>query len=203
MNIDVIVLRVIEAILIVFLLFKSLYFLRFVGEIAPLVDIIFVIMSDIKYFMVIFLIAEVAFITAFFCIGRNQRLLKLIEMDNDPALMEDYEPPNYSTLMGAIDYVYISSLDEFDSGSYFDNQMTPILLLLFVGLSFFMCIHLLNMLIAIMGESFAQNNEVKEAKKKISQLQFVVENWWLDPIKDKKKIVYLVAAFNVDDEDQD
>ena len=78
-------------------------------------------MSDIKYFMVIFLIAEVAFITVFFCIGRNQRLLKLIEMDNDPALMEDYEPPNYSTLMGAIDYVYISSLDEFDSGSYFDN----------------------------------------------------------------------------------
>lgn len=121
MNIDVIVLRVIEAILIVFLLFKSLYFLRFVGEIAPLVDIIFVIMSDIKYFMVIFLIAEVAFITAFFCIGRNQRLLKLIEMDNDPAQMEEYEPPNYSTLMGAIDHVYLSSLGEFDSGSYFDN----------------------------------------------------------------------------------
>ena len=106
-------------------------------------------------------------------------------------------------MIGAFDHVYLSSLGEFDTGSYYNNEMQPWLFILFMGLSFFMCIHLLNMLIAIMGDSFASNNEVKEAKKKISQLQFVVENWWLDPIKDPQNIVYLVAAFEINDDDQD
>ena len=53
---------------------KSLYFLRLSGHIAPLVDIIFVIMGDIAYFMVIFVIAESGFVAAYFCIGRNQML---------------------------------------------------------------------------------------------------------------------------------
>lgn len=57
-----------------------------------------------------------------------------------------------------------------------------------------MCIHMLNMLIAIMGNSFDKNNSEKEARKNISQLQFVVENWWIDPIKNKEKIVYIIAA---------
>jgi len=97
--------------------------------------------------------------------------------------------------MGSLDHVYKSALGEFDTDQYYDNEMTPVLIILFVGLSFFMCLHLLNMLIAIMGESFAQNNENKEAKKKMSQLAFVVDNWWIDPIKNKEKIVYLIAAF--------
>ena len=71
-NIDIITIRVIEAILSVMLWFKSLYYLSLVGEIAPLVDIIFVIFSEIKYFMVIFIIGLFAFINAFYIIGRNQ-----------------------------------------------------------------------------------------------------------------------------------
>ena len=57
-----------------------------------------------------------------------------------------------------------------------------------------MCIHMLNMLVAIMGSSFEKNNQEKEARKNIAQLQFVVENWWIDPIENKKKIVYIIAA---------
>lgn len=153
---DEIKINILEAILVVFSMSKSLYFLRLSGDIAPLVDIIFVIMGDILYFMVIFVIAESGFIAAYFCIGRNQMLNDMANMEEG----EEYEPPIYSSFMGAIDHVYLSSLGEFDTGSYYgDNMamkpMTPILLFLFLGLSFFMCIHLLNMLIAIMGESFS------------------------------------------------
>jgi len=59
------------------------------------------------------------------------------------------------------------------------------------------------MLIAIMGQSFDKNAEIAESNRKISQLEFVVNNWWIHPIKDKNKIIYFVAAFNVNDEDND
>ena len=74
-------------------------------------------------------------------------------------------------------------------------------MILFTLMSFFMCIHLLNMLIAIMGDIFYMNQTNKEAKKKMSQLAFVVENWWIDPIKDKDQIMYLIAAFKIDEDD--
>ena len=63
-----------------------------------------------------------------------------------------------------------------------------------------MCILLLNMLIAIMGDIFANNQDTKEAKKKMSELAFVVENWWIDPIKNKDQIMYLIAAFKIEEE---
>lgn len=71
-------------------------------------------------------------------------------------------------------------------------------------MTFVECILLLNMLIAVMSDSFLKNNEVFDATKRMQQLQFVVDNWWIDPIKDKEKIVYLVAAFSMDiDDDED
>ena len=107
----------------------------------------------------------------------------------------------YSTYLGAFDHVYLSSLGEFDTDLYMDNRMTPVLIILFTLMSFFMCIHLLNMLIAIMGDIFNNNQNNKEAKKKMSQLAFVVENWWIDPIKDKDQIMYLISAFKIDEDD--
>ena len=62
----------------------------------------------------------------------------------------------------------MSSLGELEVGNYADNEMTPILSVLFVLLSFFMCVHMLNMLIALMGQSFDSNAKVSESNKKIS-----------------------------------
>lgn len=71
-DISMLVMRVVEAFLVLLIMMKSLYFLRLIKEIAPLVDIIMVILADIKYFMVIFVVAEFAFICAFYNIGKNQ-----------------------------------------------------------------------------------------------------------------------------------
>lgn len=103
--------------------------------------------------------------------------------------------------MGAFDHVYTSSLGELGTDTYYLDEMTPILIILFLFMSFFMTIHLLNMLIAMMGESFAKNNEEGEAKKKMSQLEFVVNNWYIDPIKDKEKIVYIISAKSCEETD--
>ena len=59
------------------------------------------------------------------------------------------------------------------------------------------------MLIAIMGETFTVNNEVKDVQQVRSHLQFVMDNWWIDPIKNKDTIKYLIAAFLKEDESQE
>ena len=141
--------------------------------------------------MCIFCVSLIAFSNAFYLIGRDQRSLS----NDDPERV-----PDYSTLVGAFHHVFLSSLGDFDTQFYFDNEMSPILALLFVSLSFFMCIHLLNMLIAIMGESFSKNNKRAMADIKKSQLAFVVDNWWINPISRSDKIIYLVAAFAIQDD---
>ena len=64
--------RIIEAILIILIWFKSLYFMRLVGAIAPLVDSIFVIMREMLYFLFIFIIGIFAISYAFMILGNNQ-----------------------------------------------------------------------------------------------------------------------------------
>ena len=46
-----------------------------------------------------------------------------------------------------------------------------------------------------MGDSFAKNAEISESNRNISQLEFVINNWWIHPIKNKHEIVYIVSAF--------
>lgn len=66
--------------------------------------------------------------------------------------------------------------------------------ILFVTASFFLLIHLLNMLIAIMGETFSENNETKDIQQTRSHLSFVLQNWYMDAIPDKDKARYLISA---------
>ena len=75
-----------------------------------------------------------------------------------------------------------------------------VLWILFALASFLLLLHLLNMLIAIMGETFAVNNEVKQVQQLKAHLTFVIENWWIDPIEEKNKIKYLICAFLKDEE---
>ena len=63
-------------------------------------------------------------------------------------------------------------------------------------------VHLLNMLIAIMGETFGVMNERAEVEKAKSHLSFVMDNWWIDPIRNKNKIRYIISAQMKDDDDE-
>jgi len=71
----IVMIRVVESILILAMWFKSLYYMRLVNEIAPLVESIFVIMYDMLYFLLIFAIGIISFSEAFFIIGKNQVLV--------------------------------------------------------------------------------------------------------------------------------
>jgi DNA recombination-dependent growth factor C len=78
-----------------------------------------------------------------------------------------------------------------------------VLWLLFIVTSFVMLIHLLNMLIAIMGESFSQNNEVRVIQQIRSHLRFVLGNLHVNPLQNVESITYLITSWHRDDNIED
>ena len=55
--------------------------MRLVAEISPLIESVFVILNDMSYFLMIFVIGIFAFSEAFYTIGKNQAMLKEEELD--------------------------------------------------------------------------------------------------------------------------
>ena len=61
-----------------------------------------------------------------------------------------------------------------------------------------MLIHLLNMLIAMMGNIYNTRVRVADQVRIRDHLRFVVDNWYLCNVafkKDKKKLKYIICAF--------
>lgn len=118
------------------------------------------------------------------------------------ACSESLPYPGYVSLIGSMQHVFLLALGEFNLEDYDlgENQYDhAVLWILFVAASFVLLIHLLNMLIAIMGESFTQNNEQKAVRRSQSHLRFVLDNWWFNEVDSNedrnKKIIYLVTSF--------
>ena len=80
-----------------------------------------------------------------------------------------------------------------------------ILQFLFILSTFMLLIHLLNMLIAMMGETFGNFNAIKSEIKVRDHLSFVMDNWYLNDLsigKDIKFMKYIVTAFLVTGDDE-
>jgi hypothetical protein len=113
-------------------------------------------------------------------------------MDN-----EEIATPSYESWSGAFRNIYLLGLGDFSTDDYElgDGSSTMLLWFFFIISSFLLLIHLLNMLIAIMGETFAQNNEIKKKAQIRNHLRFVLDNSWMDPIEEKDKITYLITSY--------
>ena len=82
---------------------------------------------------------------------------------------------------------------------YGDASQNAILgILYYTGIFIFM-IHLMNMLIAIMGNTYTVRNEVIEELKYKDHLRFVLDNWFLLPyaFKDITKVQYVIGGFSL------
>ena len=85
--------------------------MRLVSEISPLIESVFVILYDMTYFLLIFIIGIFAFSEAFYTIGKNQAMLREMELDaaGTPHIPGAYKP-SYATIGGALTHVYMSAL---------------------------------------------------------------------------------------------
>ena len=138
------------------------------------------------------LVIMFAFANSFYLIGRNQ-----LEFEGHEA--------EYADFGGAMKYIYLTALGEFGIEDYEgkgEGKYRGILWFLFILATFMLLVHLLNMLIAIMGETFSEMTANEEVQKAKSHLSFVMDNWWIDPIKGKNKIRYIIAAQMKDEDDE-
>ena len=180
--------------LIVFLFsIRIFYFMALIDEISPLVDIIFKIFSDIKYFMLVFILSVIVFAFSFFLLGQNQ-------LDFDELVPEDKAKIAYGTLLGSLRFIFEMTLGAFDTSLFFmgSNKTGWVLYILFLMAVFTQMIHLLNMLIAIMGNTFGERTEVSNLIQVRDHLKFVMDNWHMNDtsFKNKSKIKYIITAFN-------
>jgi len=95
-----------------------------------------------------------------------------------------------------------------DVGPYSTGEASqkPYLTLLFSLAAFVIMIHLLNMLIAIMGNTYSNRSEIAEQLRYRDHLRFVLDNWYLKGAAfggEIGKVKYIIAAFTTGDVDDE
>jgi len=116
----------------------------------------------------------------------------------------------YHTKPGAVIFMYYLVLGEVGTSGGFeegDKSQLIILWILFVIVTFIAITVMMNMLVAIMGDTFAKSYENKEANILRSKLRFIIDNW-ISPVpvfspKERKSTMYLVAAMLLEDKEEE
>ena len=109
----------------------------------------------------------------------------------------------YSTIHGSLWYVFDNfvlgngNVNPFKIG---EKSQRWILFPIAIVSSFLMLIHLLNMLIAIMGNTFAERSQFAEEIKSKDHLVFVLDNWHLldKAFSNMQDARYIIAAMYAD-----
>lgn len=180
--------------------------MKLVDSIAPFIDIIIQIVIDIKYFMMVFIMAMLALSISFYLLAQNQLDFD-IKNDLTREEKEKLYPIPYSSFGSSIWYMWQLCLGGASTATYAVGEGSQEIYLIgfYIMAQFLMIIHLLNMLIAIMGETFVNCKEIGHLVKIQDHLAFVIDNWYLSPISipDKEKLVFIVTAFLVNEKTDD
>lgn len=182
---------------------KTLQYLKLIDYLGKHIDTFFSIFAAIVSFAVLLVISLAAFAMSFYVLGRNQ-----LQFDKIPHATGGPHPHDaipYATVSGSWWEIWQLLLGAADPTPYFlgNRGQKVYLISVYVLASFTLLIHLLNMLIAIMSDEFAVNNEIKHKIKIHEQLGFCLEYWGYKKYVFENTLKYIVCAFSQDDEDKD
>ena len=161
--------RIVQAIGVFFMWFKFLYFFRIFKSYAYLIRLIIVVINDMKTFLVVLFVTIIAF---------SDSLLTLSN-GNAP---EDQFVYGFGD---SIIFTYRIILGDFDVG-HFGHVGTPLVMALFILCTVFNTIVMLNLLIAIISESFTIVKENADNASYQEMASMISENGYLIPDRLKK-----------------
>ena len=183
------------------LFFKFSYFLSLIDQIAPLIDIIFQIVFDIKYFMLVLMIYVFLFAQCFQILSSSQ--IAFDDIDEEEA-----DSINYSNLQQSLWFTVQTIFGGSDNSTFAfgDGKQEKILEGMFFAVNFLINLHMLNMLIAIMGGTYGTREAVGKQILLKDHLRLVLDNWAYQYIAfqgDIESLEYLIAAIPVLDDEND
>lgn len=135
-----------------------------------------------RAFVFIFVLFILGFANGFYVLAKNQH-----------ASNAAIDIP-YLTYGQSIIYVYMTSIGEFGTDTYSSSSGdSGLLWAFFVLTTFLLSIVLLNMLIAMMGQSYETVAQVAEASMLKERMQMIMENFFLKRVHAFNKAKYLIS----------
>lgn len=144
--------------------FKLLYFLRIFEGTGYLINMLIEVVKDMRYFILVLLITIIAFANSYFTISRAN----------------DDENEFASTYIDALLYSYEMALGNWDLGSMGEVAL-PYAYILFVIATLFNTIIMLNLLIAIISDTYARVQEKRDCAQYQEKARLIFENSLLIP----------------------
>jgi hypothetical protein len=153
--------------------FKFLYFLRIFKSTGYLIRMIVEVIKDMKNFFLVLFITIAAFGDAFLRIS----LANKITVDESGAEVDNIFTKDF---IDSIIYTYRMVLGDFDT-STFGEVATPLVMFLFLLCTVFNMIVMLNLLIAIISDSYARVANISEQATYQERCKMISENHYLIP----------------------
>lgn len=132
---------------------KLLYFMRLFRPTAAFIRMIVEMLLDIRIFLLIFFIAIFAFANAYYVFDLYTELYNIRNLDS-------YEKATEGSYMQVVIYTYLQSLGELGFDKYNASYTPTVFWIVFFISTLLLQITLLNLLIAIMGDTFGRVLEV-------------------------------------------
>lgn len=179
-------LRTVGSFLIFFMWIKVFYWMRLFPAYAYYVKLIMQTIIDAKEFSVMVFIIIISFSTFFYIINTTQ-----VEAEDDEYIPEITGAGKF--LDGLISIYLLGAMGDFDSGMYQVGYNKYMAIGMFLLATFIIQAVFMNMLIAIMGETFGNVLEASEQNGLREQVNIMADFAWivnLDKLfKDKKYII--------------
>ena len=173
-----------KAIISLFVWLKLLYFLRIFEETGYLIRIIIQVCADMRFFLLVLLLTIIAFgeaVKSFSDANYYRDVFNACNKITDPVAYktcaEDYDPNGFAGYLGGIGYVYRMCLGDFGTDAEaFGTIAVPFMWALFILCSVLNMIIMLNLLIAIISESFTKINSVSKQANVRERANIIYEN---------------------------
>lgn len=155
---------------IFFLWLKFFYFLRIFKPTSAFIRMITEIIKDMGIFMMIYLLANITIANAFFILDGAY---------NDKALPEGTE--TYGGVFGVLVTIFTNGLGDFNTDHFDDHPNRTLLWFYFLLGTVLITLVFLNLLIAIMGDTFDRVQEMKDEAMLKELCSLISDNWfWLN-----------------------
>lgn len=166
-----------------FMWIKVFYWMRLFSSLAYYVKLIQQTISDSMNFMLMVFLIILSFANFFYVIDRN---LVTLGANGERYYDQYLSTPdiNHDVIDVIISVYMMGALGDFDSTRYRTGYDRYFSMVMFLLATFIICVVFMNMLIAIMGETFGQVLEVSEESGLREQVVLIEDHsWLLDPRK--------------------